>query len=625
MYEILLISADKNFTNTALKFIPHINGTIQVSTATNVKDGVTYLEKEDYTDLVVIDHDVSVDVFDLMNSMGRISSGLPIILLSRNPTPELLSGALNTHVDFFLARGNREPMEFFTELDQKIVMAAERQRNEIQRRINEKRMEALVQMAMMSDQEFQKVVHYAVDKSIELTKSKIGYVSLYDKDSRILRMMAWSTSAMRNCAVGSFSFEFDLDSTGIWGEPIRSGKTIIVNDYDGDPRLMKKGLPIGHVSLNKLLMVPIYLNGELIGTAGVGNKERDYTWFDEVQVMRLMEEMFSIHSKLEEFKKNRGQVSVIRDLLDSGPYGFMFVTIDLNVVILNKFGANIVGCAPVRTSFVPLENIRTPAIDQIRAAINSSRLYSRDETIRIHVSDGEKDRTFEATIMNMVSPDRQNPGFAITMMDVTDLQNKDDLISRAVDHIRIVEGPVNRYALKLVQRMLASPECTGDLRKQTLRLRESADFIRDFRYVGVKQPTWMEMEEILVRALKTVDTPGISVITRIAGIRIFADPAFPAVFRHLISNTVIHAGGASEIEIGFKIHGGNLTIIYTDDGCGISNDIRERIFDGADEGWFGLFLVNHICQASGFKVTCPETSRGSRFEISIPASKYTME
>ena len=614
MYEILLISADRGFTNLALKFIPHINGSIQVSTATNVKDGVAFLEREDYTDLVVIDHDVSVDVFDLMNSMGRISSGLPIILLSRNPSAELLSDALNSQVDFFLTRGGREPMEFFTELDQKIVMAAERQRNEVQRRINEKRMEALVQMAKMSDQEFQRVVHYAVDKSIELTKSKIGYVSLYDKESRILRMMAWSVSAMKNCAVGSFSFEFSLDSTGIWGEPIRSGKTVIVNDYENDPRLMKKGLPVGHVPLKKLLMVPIYLNGELIGTAGVGNKERDYTWFDEVQVMRLMEEMFSIHSKLEEFKRNRGQVSVIRDLLDSGPYGFMFVTPDLNVVILNDFGAKVIGCEPVRTSFVPLDDIRTPAADVIRAAINSSRLYSRDETVRIPVSDGERDGTFQATV-----------GFAVTMVDVTDLQNKDDLISRAVDHIRIVEGPVNRYALRLVQRMLASPECTGELREQALRLRESVDFIRDFRYVGVKQPAWMDMGEVVSKALKTVDTPDITVSTRVDGIRIYADPAFPAVFRHLLSNTVNHAGGASRIDIGFKIHGGNLTIVYTDDGCGIPEEIRERIFDGADEGWFGLFLISHICQASGFRVECPETSRGSRFEITVPASKYTME
>ena len=46
MYEILLISADRGFTNLALKFIPHINGSIQVSTATNVKDGVAFLERE---------------------------------------------------------------------------------------------------------------------------------------------------------------------------------------------------------------------------------------------------------------------------------------------------------------------------------------------------------------------------------------------------------------------------------------------------------------------------------------------------------------------------------------------------------------------------------------------------
>ena len=624
MYEILLISDDKGFTNLALRFIPHINGMIQVSTATTVRNGIAQLERNPYTDLVVIDHDVTVDVFDLMNAMGRASNDLPIIMLCRNPTTELLTEALNTKVDFFLARGGREPMEFFSELDQKIVLAAEKQRNDSQRRVNERRMEALVDMAKMGDQEFQKVVHFAMDKSIELTNSKIGYVSIYDKEARVLRMMAWSVSAMKHCSVGSYSFEFDLDSTGIWGDPIRTGKTVIVNDYENDKRVMKRGLPMGHVQLTRLLMVPIFLNGELIGTAGVGNKERDYTWFDEVQLLRLMEEMFTIHSKLEEIKQTRGQVDVIRDLMESGPYGFMFVTADMNIVILNDRCADIVGCEPVKSSFVPLEDLNTPVAAQLRAAINSCRLYDRSESVRITVDEKGTDRTYDARVTNLSDPTRQNPGFAISMVDVTDLQTKDDLIQRALEHIRILEGPVSCYTREVVERMLSTPECTGRLREETMHMKESVDFVFDYRDVGIKEPEWMSLSETVGWALDRTDTTGLEISTRIDGIRVLADSAFHSVFRNLLSNTIVHGGGASTVEISFRIQNGDLTIIYTDNGCGIPTDIREKVFDDTEDGKFGMFLAKNICQASGFGIACVESDRGARFEISIPPSRYTM-
>ena len=624
MYEILLISDDKGFTNLALKFIPHINEMIRVSAAATVLNGMAQLDRNPYIDLVVIDHDVSVDVFDLLNAMGRASSSLPVIMLSRNPSADLLTQALNTQVNFFLSRGGREPMEFFSELDQKIVLAAERQRNEVQRRINERRMEALIDMAKMGDQDFQKVVHFAMDKSIELTNSKIGYVSLYDKESRILKMMAWSVSAMKHCEVGSYSFDFDLDSTGIWGDPIRTGKTIIVNDYEGDTRVMKRGLPMGHVQLRRLLMVPIFLNGELIGTAGVGNKERDYTWFDEVQLLRLMEEMFLIHSKVEEVKQTRGQVGVIRSLLESGPYGFMYVTVDMNVVILNGKGAEIIGSEPVKSSFVPLEEIQTQAALDLRGAINSSRLYGRDESIRLTHSTQEGDRTYEVRVTNLADPTNANPGFAISMIDITDLKTRDEIIDRAMEHISILEGPVNTYAREVVHRMLSMQECRGDLRRETDNIREAVEFVHDYRQVGIKSPLWMPMTEVLGKAIRDTDVTGLDISGRVEGLKVLADPAFHVVFRHLLSNTVEHSGGASSVDVSFRIQNGYLTLVYSDDGCDIPEDKRGRIFDDTEDGKFGMFLAKNICQASGFTIRCAESERGACFEISVPASKYTI-
>ena len=89
--------------------------------------------------------------------------------------------------------------------------------------------------------------------------------------------------------------EFDLDSTGVWGEPIRQRNTVVINDYQKSSMIHKKGMPHGHVPLTRIFMIPIFLNGEIVGTAGVGNKNEDYTWFDEVQLNLMMEELFAIY------------------------------------------------------------------------------------------------------------------------------------------------------------------------------------------------------------------------------------------------------------------------------------------------------------------------------------------
>ena len=49
---------------------------------------------------------------------------------------------------------------------------------------------------------------------------------------------------------------YDLDKTGIWGEAVRQGKPIILNDFQKEHAL-KKGYPEGHAPLNKFMTIPI--------------------------------------------------------------------------------------------------------------------------------------------------------------------------------------------------------------------------------------------------------------------------------------------------------------------------------------------------------------------------------
>ena len=132
------------------------------------------------------------------------------------------------------------------------------------------------------------------------------------------------------------------------------------------------------------------------------------------------------------------------------------------------------------------------------------------------------------------------------------------------------------------------------------------------------------MTEVLGKAIRDTDVTGLDISGRVEGLKVLADPAFHVVFRHLLSNTVEHSGGASSVDVSFRIQNGYLTLVYSDDGCGIPEDKRGRIFDDTEDGKFGMFLAKNICQASGFTIRCAESERGACFEISVPASKYTI-
>ena len=66
-------------------------------------------------------------------------------------------------------------------------------------------------------------------------------------------------------------------------------------------------------------------------------------------------------------------------------------------------------------------------------------------------------------------------------------------------------------------------------------------------------------------------------------------------------------------------------VIYSDNGTGIAEDQKERIFaHGVGKGTgLGLFLSREILSLTGIGIReTGESGKGARFEISIPAGCY---
>jgi len=160
-------------------------------------------------------------------------------------------------------------------------------------KLNESRLEALVQLNQMKGASLQQLTNYVLEEGVRLTKSTIGYLAFLNDDESVLTMHAWSRKAMELCEIQKAPIHFQVDTTGLWGEAVRQRKTVITNDYS-KPNPCKKGYPEGHVELLRHMNIPVFEDDRIVLIAGVGNKENEYDDSDVRQLTLLMEGMWRI-------------------------------------------------------------------------------------------------------------------------------------------------------------------------------------------------------------------------------------------------------------------------------------------------------------------------------------------
>ncbi len=163
---------------------------------------------------------------------------------------------------------------------------------------NEFRLKRLVEILQHPSRTVQEFLDYALDKAIELTGSRIGYIYFYNESKKEFTLNTWSGKVMDECAVVDPQTAYALEKTGIWGEVVRQRKPIIVNDYPADNPL-KKGCPDGHVQLLNFLSVPVFREEAIAGVIGLANKDADYDDTDILQISLLMENVWKAADRLQ--------------------------------------------------------------------------------------------------------------------------------------------------------------------------------------------------------------------------------------------------------------------------------------------------------------------------------------
>jgi signal transduction histidine kinase len=106
-----------------------------------------------------------------------------------------------------------------------------------------------------------------------------------------------------------------------------------------------------------------------------------------------------------------------------------------------------------------------------------------------------------------------------------------------------------------------------------------------------------------------------------AGLELFADPLIVRVVYNIMENAVRYGGRITTIRFFLEVRDKNHIIVCEDDGVGIPEADKKKIFErgfGKNTG-LGLFLAREILSITGISIAeTGEPGKGARFELVIP-------
>ncbi|MBT8508342.1 hypothetical protein AZH53_07980 [Methanomicrobiaceae archaeon CYW5] len=147
------------------------------------------------------------------------------------------------------------------------------------------------------------------------------------------------------------------------------------------------------------------------------------------------------------------------------------------------------------------------------------------------------------------------------------------------------------------------------------------NFTRDYHRMGVEAPVWQRVAEVFQENRYAWGPDTLTVRTDVDDVEVYADPMLEKVFYNLLDNAVRHGNGVTTVTVSFREENGAGIIVVEDDGSGVPEGEKERIFErgvGKNTG-FGLFLTREVLGLTS--ITIHETGRvgeGARFELRVP-------
>ena len=189
---------------------------------------------------------------------------------------------------------------------------------------------------------------------------------------------------------------------------------------------------------------------------------------------------------------------------------------------------------------------------------------------------------------------------------------------------------LNSY-LEITKKQLAGQDHIIETIQKGIRsiqsIQETIEYSKDYQDMGAKPPKWQNVNMVLLFGLSHISIGKIQHSLETENLEIFADPLLEKVCQRLFENSVKHGNHVTRIRVSHTITPEGATIFFEDDGIGIPQDKKEKIFLRDDStgraSMRSLIFVREILDITGITIReTGEAGKGARFEMTVPKGAW---
>jgi PAS domain S-box-containing protein len=230
-------------------------------------------------------------------------------------------------------------------------------------------------------------------------------------------------------------------------------------------------------------------------------------------------------------------------------------------------------------------------------------------------------------------------GFIGISRNITERKRAEEAIRQANKKLTLLSGitrhDINNQItvlmgyLTILETMMPDHACNEYFHKVLAaaeRISAMIRFTKEYEQIGVHHPAWHDFKTLVDIAAKQAQLGKVMVKNNLpADVEVFADPLIVKVFYNLMDNAVRYGGKITTIRFTVEDHNGDQILVCEDDGDGVPDWEKEKIFErgfGKNTG-MGLFLSHEILNISGITIReTGEPGKGARFEIAVPTGAW---
>jgi PAS domain S-box-containing protein len=436
-----------------------------------------------------------------------------------------------------------------------------------------------------------------------------------------------------------FSIKLPLNGTkrGISVKVAKTGRSINIPDAEKEAAWVEfiPGIRSG-------LDVPVKTEHKVLGVIGVDSKElNSFNEKDQELLEILASHAATAMSNLEHAKNLEMQTRELREsqerfrrLFVNNPEASVYLDTEFHIVDANPRFLKLFGYAIDEVRGKHINDVVVPdnmMEEAKRLDENAVKGYVYHDTVR-----KRKDGTLAPVSVSAASLIVEDKliGYIGVYKDISEMKKLEEKL-RVVGSLtrhdvrnKLTAVAGNAYLLR--KRFASDPEATEWLRSVEVAVRQSErifDFAGAYEKLGVEQLAYMDAKKILDEAVALFpDLKNIRIVNACGGLTLLADSLLRQLFYNLIDDSLKYGEKLTQIRIHYKKSEDQLKLVYEDDGVGISQDAKPKLFSegyttGKGSG-YGLYLVRRMMDVYGW--TIDETGvpgKGAQFTIDIPKAK----